>query len=74
MRSAIKNATRKKKKQKNQNKNFTAKTHYLNSEAPFNNVKMQSDKTLATQIHSCVTTQQIGFFLNGTKLQVDKNK
>ena len=32
------------------NYNFTAKTQYLNTKAPSNNVKMQSDKTLAAQI------------------------
>ena len=33
---------------KNKNENFTAKTQYVNLKAPSNNVKMQSDKTLAT--------------------------
>ena len=32
------------------NKNFTAKTEYQNLKAPSNNVKMQSDKALTTQI------------------------
>ena len=45
-------------------KNFTAKTPYLNLKAPCNNVKLQSDKTLATQIYS-LNTQ--GFFLDGTR-------
>ena len=31
------------------NKNFTAKTEYLNLKAYSNNVKMQSDKTIDTQ-------------------------
>ena len=48
--SAIKKTARKKTNKKSKNKNFTAKTQYLNLKAPRNNVKMQSDKTLATQI------------------------
>ena len=32
------------------NKNFAAKTEYLNLKAHSNNVKMQSDKTLTSQI------------------------
>ena len=31
--------------------NFTAKTQYFNLMAPSNNVKLQSDKILATQIY-----------------------
>ena len=39
------------KNQKNsKNKNFTAKTEYLILKAHSNNVKMQSDKILTTQI------------------------
>ena len=33
------------------NKNFTAKTQYANLKASCNNLKMQSDKTLTTQIY-----------------------
>ena len=39
------------------NKNFKAKTPYLNIEAPSNNVKMQSDKTLTTQSYYFLTIQ-----------------
>ena len=35
---------------KAKNNNFTAKTQYNNLNAPINNVKLQSDKTLTTQI------------------------
>ena len=48
--SAIKKTMRIKTNNKiSKNKNFKAKTHYLNLKAPSNNVKMQSDKTLTTQ-------------------------
>ena len=51
-RSAVKETTRKKSNNKiSKNKNFTAKTEYQNLKAPSNNVKMQSDKTLTTQIY-----------------------
>ena len=51
MRSDLRETTRQKTTKKiNKNKNFTAKTEYLNLKAPSNNVKMQSDKTLTTQI------------------------
>ena len=51
MRFDIKETTRKKNNQKiSKNKNFTPKTEYLNLKALSNNVKMQSDKTLTTQI------------------------
>ena len=52
MRSDLKETTRQKKtiKKISKNKNFTAKTEYLNLKAHSNNVKMQSDKTLTTQI------------------------
>ena len=33
-----------------ENRNFTLETQYLNLKAPSTNVKMQSDKTLTTQI------------------------
>ena len=51
-RSAIKKNTRKNKNnnKKAKNNNFTAKTQYHNLNAPINNVKLQSDKTLTTQI------------------------
>ena len=47
MRSDFTETTRQK---NSKNKNFTAETEYLNSKAHSNNVKMQSDKTLTTQI------------------------
>ena len=51
MRSDLKETTRHKTTKKiNKNNNFTAKTEYLNLKAHSNNVKMQSDKTLTTQI------------------------
>ena len=66
--SALKKTTRKKQRQKSKNKNlnFTAKTH-LNLKSPSNNVKLQSDKTLTTQIYFSLTTHQMGFFLNETR-------
>ena len=42
---------------KSENKNFTAKTEYLNLKALSNNVKMQSDKILTTQIYFLLTIQ-----------------
>ena len=64
-RYAIKNNTRKKTTTttKSKNKNFSAKTQYLNLKAPSNNVKLQSDKTLTKQIYFFLTTQQMGVFL-----------
>ena len=51
MRYYLKETTRQKTtKNINKNKNFTAKTEYLTLKAHSNNVKMQSDKTLTTQI------------------------
>ena len=50
-----------------QNKNFKATTQYLNLEAPSNNVKMQSDKTLTTQSYYFLTIQQKKTFHNGTR-------
>ena len=49
-RSDLKETTRQKNNQKSKNKNFTAKTEYLNLKAHSNNVKIQSNKTLTTQI------------------------
>ena len=49
-RSAIIKTTRKNKKQQKNKNNFMEETQYLNLKAPNNNVKMQSDKTLTTQI------------------------
>ena len=64
-RSADKETARKKNKQKiSKNKNFAAKTEYQNLKAPSNNLKMQSDKTLTTQIYFFLTIQQMEMFLN----------
>ena len=49
------------------NKNFTAKTQYINLKAPSTKVKMQSDKTLNTQIYSFLTIQQLQIFLKETR-------
>ena len=52
------------KKQTCKNKNFTAKTQYLNFKAPSNNVKMRPDQTITTQIYSFLTIQQMEIFPN----------
>ena len=57
MRTAIKETTRKRSNNKiSKNKNFTAKTQYLNLKGASINVKIQLDKALATQ--------EVYFFLN----------
>ena len=54
--SAVKETMRKKQNSKiSKNKNFTAKTEYQNLKATSNNVKMQSDETLTTQIYFLLT-------------------
>ena len=45
-----------------ENKNLTAKTEYLNIKARSNNVKMQSDKTLTTQIYHLLTIKLMESF------------
>ena len=40
------------------NKNFAAKTKYLNMNAPSNNAKMQSDENLTIQIYFVQNIQQ----------------
>ena len=52
-------------------KNFTAKTEYLNLKAHSNNVEMQSNITLATQIQILLTLQMMESFLK-SMLQVNK--
>ena len=47
--AAIKKTTRKKTNKKSKNKSLSAKTQYLKLKAAIN-VKLQSDKTLITQI------------------------
>ena len=74
IRSDIKKTTRQKKNNQkiSKNKNFTAKTEYVNLEAHSNNVKMQSDKTLTTQNYFPLTIQRMERFLNETMLKVNK--
>ena len=73
MRSDLKETTRQENNRKiSKNENFTAKTEYLNLKAHSNNVKMQYDKTLTTQIYFLLTVQQTESFLYETMLQVDK--
>ena len=68
MRSDIKETTRQKKTNKNV-KNKFSKTEYRNLKAHSNNVKMQSHKTLTTQIYFLLTIQQMESFLNGKQQQ-----
>ena len=69
MRSDLTETTRQKTTKKiSKNKKFTAKTEYLNFKAHSNNVKMQSDKTLTTQIYFLLTIQRTESFLNETML------
>ena len=68
-RSTINRTTRKKqttKQAKTQNI-FTAKTQYLKLKAPSNNVKLQSDETLTTQIYIFQITKQMGFCFKETR-------
>ena len=58
--SAIKKTMEKKTNNRiSKNKNFGAKTQYLNLKAPSNNVKKQSDKTLASQRYNFLTIKQM---------------
>ena len=41
---------------------ITAKTRHLNLKAPINNLKMQSDKTITTQIYFFLAKQQMKIF------------
>ena len=66
-RSAVKKSTRKNNREKRVFKKNHSKNSYLNYKAPSNNVKLQSDKTLTTQIYFFLTTHQMGFFLNDTR-------
>ena len=54
-------------KKNSTNKILAAKNEYLNLKAPGNNVKMQSDKTLTTQVYLLLTIQQMKSFLNETR-------
>ena len=68
IRSVIEKITRKRTNNKiSKNKNFTAKTKYLNFNAPSNNAKMQLDKNLTTQVYFVNTKQQMEYFLNETR-------
>ena len=52
----------------------TAKIRHLNLKAHSNNVEIQSDKILTTQINFFVTTKQMGLYINETRQKVDKKK
>ena len=56
-----------KEKKHAKDKSFTDETQYLNLKASSNNVKMQSDRTLTTQIYLLLTIQQVEIFLNETR-------
>ena len=60
-RSAIKKLQLKTNSNTRKNKNFTAKTQYLNLKAPSNYVKMQSDETLTTHL-IFLSVPQMDFF------------
>ena len=68
-RSFIEKTTKKTNNKKKQNNNFTAKTKYLSLNAPSNNAKLQSYKTLSTQNYFIHTVQQMVIFINGTRPQ-----
>ena len=69
MKSVIEKTTTKKKtnNKTSKYKNFAAKTKYLNLNAPINNAKMQSDKTLTPKTYFVHTIQQTENFLNETR-------
>ena len=46
---------------------FTAKLKHLNLKAPSNNVKIQSEENLSTQVYFFVTTKHTGLYINETK-------
>ena len=46
-------------KQKEKQTFLTAKIHHLNLKSPSNNVKIQSEETLTTQVYFSVTTKQM---------------
>ena len=54
-------------KEDHENKNNKISKNKEFLEAPSNNVKMQSDKTLTTQIKFLLTMQQMDVFLNETR-------
>ena len=66
-RSFIEKTTKKNKQQKKQKQKFTAKTKYLNLNAPSDNAKMQSYKILFSQIYFVHTIQQMAILLNETR-------
>ena len=57
-----KNYEKENKQKRSKNKNFTAKTKYLDLNAPSNNAKMQSYKTLTAQVYFVHNIQQMAFF------------
>ena len=46
---------------------FAAKLKHLNIKAPSNNVKIQSDENLTTQVYLIVTTKHMSLYINETK-------
>ena len=73
-RSFIKKTTKKNIQQKKQKQKFHAKTKYLSLNAPSNNAKMQSYKTLTASIYFVHTIQQISVFLKETRSTKENNK
>ena len=65
----INRTTREKNKQQNKQKEqiFLAKFQLLNLKAPSNNVKIQSEETLATQSNFFVSIKQMGLCINETR-------
>ena len=65
-RSTIYKTTRRKKNKASKNKTFfTAKFQHLILKAPGNNVKLQLDKNLTTQVF--LITKQMGFVFNNNR-------
>ena len=61
-RSANQKIARNKQQQKKQKQKFHVETSYLNLKAPSNNVKLQSDKTITTQIYFFPNYKAVGIF------------
>ena len=73
-RSFIEKTTKKNKQQKKQKQNFTAKTKYLNLNAPSDNAKMQSYKILFLQIYFVYSRWQFCLMRLGNKVDQRNNK
>ena len=58
---------KKNKQQKKEKQKIHGKTQYLNLNAPRNHAKLQTDKTLTTQIYFVHTKQQMKIFFNETR-------